>query len=153
MWNGKNFNFRVYQYIRANSGFQNWDLIVLETVQYNQKYELKSRERHHMELLRATLNTNVPNRNKAEYNKQYQQDNAEHLAQKNKQYHQDNVEHIKQRHKQYREDNPEYDKQYRENNKEHINQKHDCECGGKYTNRNKATHTKSIRHKNHLDQN
>ena len=107
--NGKLYNYRVYQYIRDNSGFTNWDLIVLETVQYNQKYELKSRERHHMELLGATLNTNVPNRNKAEYNKQYQQDNAEHLAQKNKQYHQDNVEHVKQRHKQYREANPEYD--------------------------------------------
>ena len=147
--NGKQYNYRVYEYIRANSGFQNWDLIVLETVQYNEKYELKARERHHMEALGATLNTQTPNRNRAEY----QQDNAEHLAQKNKQYHQDNIEHVKQRHKQYREANPEYDKQYRENNKEHINQKHDCEYGGKYTNRNKATHTKSIRHKKHLDQN
>ena len=135
--NGKQYNYRVYEYIRANSGFQNWDIIVLETVQYNEKYELKARERHHMEALGATLNSRVPNRNMAEY----YVDNTEHIRQQQKRYRADNLEHIHQR-----------ENRYYENNKEQLKQKHDCECGGKYTHGNKAQHEKTLRHQKHLGQ-
>ena len=176
--NGKNFNFRVYQYIRENDGFQNWELIVLETVQYNQKFELRARERHHMELLGATLNSQVPNRTSDEWHldnaenvqqqkkqhyqdnaekikqqvKQYRGDNLEHIKQHKKQYYENNHEQIKQQHKQYRKDNAGHIKQHREDNKEQINQKHNCECGGKYTNANKACHEKTQKHQKHLEQ-
>jgi hypothetical protein len=154
--NSKLFNYKVYQYIRDNSGFQNWDLIVLETVQYNQKFELRARERHHMEALGATLNSRMPNRNMAEY----YVDNAEHIRQQQKQYYQDNAEQINQQKKQYHQDNAEQinqqKKQYYQNNaeqiKQHKNQKHDCECGGRYTHRNTARHEKSVKHQKHLEQ-
>ena len=164
--NGKNFNFRVYQYIRENDGFQNWELIVLETVQYNQKYELKARERHHMEALGATLNTQTPNRNKAEWyldnaeqlkqqQKQYRENNpeqiknyreikAEHIKQQNKQYYQNNAEHIHQRHKEYHQDN-------KEQLKQKANTKHDCPCGGKHTHGSKVRHEKTKKHQKYLE--
>ena len=146
------YNYPVYQHIRNNNGFANWDMIVLETVQYNEKYELKARERHHMETLGATLNTLTPGRTSAEY----REDRKEHIGQKKKEYREDHKEHIGQKNKEYRKDNPEYDKQYRADNLEQINQKqnqkHVCECSGKYTNSNKAQHAKTIRHQKHLEQ-
>ena len=135
--NRKQYNFRVYQYIRENGGFGNWDMIVLETVEYNEKYELKARERHHMETLGATLNSRVPNRNMAEW----YVDNPDYK----KLYRENNVEHIKQYYEVYYKNN-------KEAIKEHKKQKHDCECGGKYTHQNKSMHMKTIKHQKHLEQ-
>jgi len=54
---------------------------------------------------------------KAEYDKQYRQDNKEHRKQYHKQWYQDpdNKEHKKQYNKQWRQDNKEYMKQYVQN--------------------------------------
>ena len=57
----------------------------------------------------------------------------------------------KQKIKEYKQ---EYNKEYYQENKQEINQnqkqKHDCECGGKYTNQNKSTHFKTPKHLNHI---
>jgi hypothetical protein len=138
---GTKYNFRVYQYIRENDGFKNWDMIVLETVQYNQKYELKARERHHMEALGATLNSCVPNRNKAEW----YQDNFKQINERHKEYRVDNAEQINEQRKEYYENNAEELRQK-------ANQKYTCDCGGKYTYANKTCHEKTIKHQKHLGQ-
>jgi len=44
----------------------------------------------------------------------------------------------------------EYAKQYYVENKEIINQKHNCECGGNYTQVNKQRHLKSKKHQKYL---
>ena len=103
--NATGYKMRLYQYIRESDGWENWDLIELERIEYERKPELKARERYHMELLGATLNSLTPNRTIAEWR-------------------QDNSEHIKQQ----------------------QNQKHDCQCGGKYTQVNKAYHLRSELH-------
>ena len=123
----RSYNYRVYQYIRANSGFENWDIIVLETVQYNEKYELKAHERRHMETIGATLNSATPNRTQAEWC----EDNAEYVQQQHKQYYQDNAKKLKQK----------------------ANQKHECECGGKYTHQNKERHAKTKKHMAYIENN
>ena len=41
----------------------------------------------------------------------------------------------------------EYNKQYRQDNKELSQEKHNCECGGKYTTEHKSHHLKSEKHK------
>lgn len=166
---GKSYNLRVYQHIRANGGWQNWDLIEVEMLEYDRKPELYARERYHLELLGATLNSLVPNRTQAEYREdnkehikqqqaEWYQNNAEHIKQQKKQYHEDNAEQIKQRHKQYYQNNTEQIKQqqaeYRIDNVEHIKQrdkqKHICPCGGKYTQANKAQHLKTAKHQRHV---
>jgi len=124
-------------------------MIVLETVQYNEKYELKARERHHLETLGATLNSQTPGRTKAEwcadteYNKRYYEQNKEKEKQRTQQYRENNMEKVQE----YREHNMEKINQrgiaYREQNKIKINQKHTCDCGGKFCNANKARHMKS----------
>ena len=61
--------------------------------------------------------------------------------------------------KEWREDNKEHicvrDKQYYINNKEKIkaqrSQKHNCECGGKYTHHNKSIHLKTKKHREYME--
>jgi hypothetical protein len=117
----------VYQYIRENGGWDNWELLPIERVEFEFGFELKDRERHHMEALHATLNSCVPNRTRAEWHLDHPDYN-----------------------KQYHLDHPDYNKQYYVNHKEEItlkkNQKHDCPCGGKYTHQNKASHMKTKLH-------
>ena len=105
----KEYNFRVYQFIRANGGYNNWDVIQLEEVDYNTKHELRARERHFFELLNASLNKNVPNRTDAESCRNYRAEHRDELNAK-------------------------------------ANTKHNCVCGGKYTNTNKAQHFASNKH-------
>ena len=149
--NGHGYNYPVFLYIRANGGFENWEMIVIERVEYNEKYELKTRERFHLEELKATLNKQVPNRTVGEWNDdnrehrhQYYLDNKEHNKQYKQQYQQDNKEQIKQRNQQYRQDNREQLSQY-------TKQKHNCGCGGKYTNANRNIHEKTKRHQEHIN--
>ncbi len=60
--NTKQYNFNVYQFIRANGGFSKWDLIQLERFEYNTRNELNARERYYFETLKATLNKQIPAR-------------------------------------------------------------------------------------------
>lgn len=57
---GKYYNLVVYQFIRANGGWANWSLLVVEQIEYTLKHQLLLRERHHLEDLGATLNRQVP---------------------------------------------------------------------------------------------
>lgn len=65
--NLKGYNYYVYQFIRQNGGWENWDMVLLETVSYNTKYELHSRERYWIEELQAKLNKIIPTRTIEEY--------------------------------------------------------------------------------------
>jgi len=80
----KEYNFRVYQFIRANGGYNNWDVIQLEEVDYNTRAELHARERHFFELLNASLNKNVPNRTSAESKQHYVTEHRDELNEKQK---------------------------------------------------------------------
>ena len=114
----KNYNIFVYNYIRDNGGWNNFVMIPIEVYPCNDKKELEVRERHHIELLKPTLNKVIPTRTLKEYYK----DNKENLAEKAKKYYEDNKEVIIQKVKGWYETNKEkkaqYDKQYHIDNKE-----------------------------------
>jgi hypothetical protein len=81
---GKSYNFKIYNTIRNNGGFENWSMIEIEKFQdCNDINEASARERYWYELLHANLNTNCPGRNKAkcnkEYNKDYQENNKDKI--------------------------------------------------------------------------
>jgi len=122
----KKYNRKVYQYIRDNGGFDNWDMILVEYYSCNTKKELEARERYWIEELKCSLNSNIPTRESDEYNKHYYQNNKEEIKISKKQYREKNKEKIKENSKQYREDNKEklkqYKKEYDEKNKEKIKQ-------------------------------
>ena len=54
----KQYCNKLYTYIRANGGWDNWDIRVIENVEYSHKYELLMRERYWIEQLKASLNCN-----------------------------------------------------------------------------------------------
>ena len=62
----KKYNYYVYQFIRDNGGWDNWDMIQIEKACCNDSNEACKRERHHIELLGASLNKNVPGRPRQE---------------------------------------------------------------------------------------
>ena len=63
----KKNHYKVYQFIRANGGWSNFDMILLEQYDAKTKLELLARERYWYEELKATLNTCVPARTDSEY--------------------------------------------------------------------------------------
>jgi predicted GIY-YIG superfamily endonuclease len=111
----KNYNLKVYQYIRDNGNWDNWVMIPIEQYSCNNKKELLIRERHHIDLLRPVLNKNIPTRTM----KEWCEDNKEKI----KQYNINNKEKILENAKEYYEDNKEKIKEYYQANKEKILEK------------------------------
>ena len=122
--NGTKYNFNVYRFIRENGGWANWSMIVVEDFPCDNKHELETRERFHIEDLHSILNKFIPTRTRKEwvqhnaekikdYQNQYHIDNSEKVKEQTKQYRVDNSEEIKERNKQYRLNNVERIKEYR----------------------------------------
>jgi hypothetical protein len=149
----KEYNRYVYQFIRENGGFQNWDMVRLEEFKYNDKKDLHTRERYWIETLQASLNKQTPTRT----DKEYYEDNKE----KAHQYYEDNKENKKHYNKDYREKNIEIlrekERNYRQKNKEQIAEKEKikitCECGVLITKKKHNRHLKSKKHRNYSTEN
>ncbi len=58
--NSPAYNYNVYQFIRNNGGFENWDLVVLEELKTPTKFELTTKERQWIEKIKPSLNCNKP---------------------------------------------------------------------------------------------
>jgi len=99
----KEYNYSVYKYIRDNKGWENWVMTPIEEYPCNSKKELEIRERHHIDLLRPTLNKFLPTRTK----KEHYADNKEQILDKNKKYRENNREQVLETLKNYREANKE----------------------------------------------
>ena len=127
----KKHNSFVYQFIRDNGGWNEWQMIPIEVFPCNDKNELEIRERHHIELLKSNLNKTIPTRTL-------------------KEYYQDNKERIKE----YKEANKEQIKEYREANKKKIKErcqiKTICDhCGCEVRKYDLKRHQKSNKCKNY----
>jgi len=124
--NRRGYNLQVYQFIRANGGFDNWTMIILEEYSCECKVELEMRERYWIELRKPTLNKQIPTRT----DKEYREENREHIK--------------------------EYQKQYREEHKDEINEKkrtkYLCECGAEVNKGNLTRHRKSQKHLKYLEE-
>jgi hypothetical protein len=116
----KKYHYTVYQMMRQNGGFDNWDMIELEKYPCNDSNEARAKERYYYELLNTKLNMRYPIRT----NKEYYKDNVIYYKQYNKEYCETNKDKIKTHTKQYYEDNKDtklqYQKQYSMLNKEKI---------------------------------
>jgi len=117
-------NLYIYQFIRANGGFNNWKMIEIEKYPCNNEQEACRRERHYVELFHATLNTNIPSRTMREY----YEDNKESLLASNKKYYDDNAESLRKHSRDYyhkhKEERHDYRRAYYSNNKSVLQAKH-----------------------------
>ena len=152
--NAKGYNIYLYQFMRENCGFNNWEMVSINTHECCDAFEARKIEREYVEELKASLNKHIPSRTK----KQYAEDTKEHIQEYQKEYCSNHKEEKKEYDKIYRENNKdrkrENDRLYRENNKDYLKiqkgLKFECECGGRYTNCHKQEHIRSNKHQNYL---
>ena len=120
-------NLKLYQFIRENGGWDNWEMVNIVTISCEDSLEAKAIERQCAEQLNATLNTIRPTSSKEEQDqlkkKWYEEHKEEQLA-KQKERYEENKDVILERNKtwrdQHQEEQKEYHKNYRENNKEKV---------------------------------
>ena len=159
--NSKNYNLPLYKFIRDNQGWDNFDMILIETQCLNSSLEAIKRERELIEELKPSLNKLIPFRtdeekkemkdkwveeNKdriQEYKHNWHYENRDRICSQKKAKYQQNRDEIIAKHKQYYETNIDELRQIR-------NRKCNCECGDTYTYANKRRHERSNKHQNYL---
>jgi len=127
------YNRKVYQFIRDNGGWDNWDMILIAKVNCNDKLELRKKEREFMEEYKPSLNINkaqLDEKEIKEYNKKY---NKEYY----KEWYEINKEKISIQQKE----------RY-ETKKEELKVKITCECGSTVRKADLPHHKKSKKHIN-----
>jgi hypothetical protein len=95
------------------------------------------------------------------YKQKWYANNKEDIAIKGKERYEENKEQICEQQKEYRENNKELLKERYNANKETIQArdkawriiKHDCDCGGSFSNSDKARHLKTKKHQTYLEKN
>ena len=122
------YNSPVYQFIRNNGGWDNFDMILIERCQCIDGLDAKRKERELIERLGATLNKSIPSRVKSEYWQEYGSK------------------------EEYKEKRKEYMKTYRNSHHTELHTSYNCICGGKYQSSSKAAHLKCSKHTNYLEQ-
>jgi len=117
--NRSEYNLKLYQFIRENDGWNNWNIIEIDKGEYDDK-DSSIRERYWFEELNANLNCKTPSRTRKEFSEEYYEKNKEKIN--------------------------ETCKEYRDNNKEILNEKVICECGCEITKKNLIRHKKTKKH-------
>lgn len=124
----KEYNIYVYEFIRENGGWENWNMIeIIKCGEVKDKNELLKIERQYMDNLKATLNKKRPittteekQQQVYEKNKKYREENKEKIKEK----YEENKEKYKPRVKAYRQEHKEernaYRREWREKNKERL---------------------------------
>lgn len=120
--NSKKYNYKIYQTIRANGGWDNWNMIEIENKLCLSKRDSERYEQTLTEQLAADMNSHKAFRaeTKAEYNKQYYQD--------------------------HREERNQYQKQYKQDHQEEINKPIKCECSCVVAKDHLSRHQKTKKH-------
>jgi len=80
--NYRDYNMRVYQFIRENGNWNNWIVEQIEEYECDSKVDAEKREKHYIETLKPTLNKCIPTRT----DKEYYTDNIEKILEQRKQY-------------------------------------------------------------------
>lgn len=132
----KSYHSKVYQYIRNNGGWDNWTMIMIEEYNCNNKLEALKRERELIEVLKSTLNFEIPSRT----HKEYREDNKDKIKEKYIIYYENNKDKLRSKY---------------ENNKDIINEKRKekyiCECGNCLRISDRERHFKTKKHQEYLN--
>lgn len=88
--NSKNYSMYVYQFIRSNGGWNNWEMIEIIKIQCLDKRDSECKEREFIENLKASLNKCIPFREVKE------------MKEIQKKYYIDNLDRVKEVQKEYR---------------------------------------------------
>ena len=135
----KGFNNLVYDFIRKNGQWDNWEMILIDVENCENSLVAHQRERFYKEQLNATLNKNIPARTKQEY----RQDHKDKNNQYSREYWKNNNERLLN-----------YKKHYRENKKdiiaERAKSKIICNCGSVCRKAGISRHINTQKHLNYV---
>ena len=134
--NSKKYLFKVYQYIRSNGGWNNWSMILIEKYPCLDALEAKQKEQDYILKLHSTLNSQIPNRTKPQWNNE----NKEHLQELSQKYREINKDKYKEQKRIYYLDNINY-----------FKEKMVCECGSTCKAVSKNRHFKTLKHQKYLE--
>ena len=110
-------NYLVYRFIRENGGWDNWDMILIETRRCENKLDALRTERDFIERLGSTLNRSIPTRLAHERNKAYYEQNRNKI-----------LDYCKAYREEHKDKQNEYDRRYRLNNKDIVYEKLKRRC-------------------------
>jgi len=121
--NSDKHNLKVYEFIRLNGGWDNWEMLEIDICNCENVFEARAIERCWIECLGGQLNCLIPNRTDEEwYN-----DNKERLTKYKHKWYEKNKDRCNEKGRQnYQENKERYSetaKIYYEENKEHLKQK------------------------------
>ena len=141
------YHLKLYEMMRANGGFDNWKMILIEDYPCKSKREACAREQYQLEQLTEKINNIRALRTEEqlkEYHTSYYQEHKEKIKEKATIYQQE-----------HKDERKEYLKEYREKNldkiKTHKNEKLVCECGVTCSRNNMTTHKKSKQHLTYIE--
>jgi len=129
--NDKRYNYKVYEFIRENGGFDNWTFKILNIVEFHTKELQFKMEQCYIDLYKPSLNTfsaSITNEQKKiqrkNYDKIYRLENKTYIQLRQKKYYEINKDSNLQYHKEYRKKNNDVisriKKEYYQINKEKI---------------------------------
>jgi hypothetical protein len=155
--NSDGYNYKVYNFIRDNGGWDNWVFIVIERFPCENETQLRIQEQYHYDLLNPELNMRRPyisEKDRKEYQEKYYQDNIEERKEYNAKYNENNRDEILKRKAKHYQDNSDEiieksKKRYKDNRDEilkKLKQKITCECGKEYNHGKKKIHYASKKH-------
>jgi hypothetical protein len=137
---GEKYNLKVYKTIRENGGWDNYSMIEIEKFPCKDENEASAKEREWFERLNSGLNTQHPNRSRAEHYKS----NREGISIQQRQYKADHKEEIAIQQRQH----------YEEHKEERATKRKKtftCECGKTITWGEKTRHFKSKFHLQYIE--
>ena len=122
-WRGH--NYKIYQTIRANGGWNNWRMVVIEEMSNTTLIGARIREEFHRVELKATLNTYsaYTGLTKEEYKKKYDETHSEEKKEYNKEYNATHKEEIAEYYQKNKEYIDERQKKYQKTHKDELNRK------------------------------
>ena len=146
----KEYNLKVYQFIRANGGWSNFVMEEIDTCDVERLYQM---EQEYIDKLNPSLNSQRAynteeyiKENNKERHKEWRDKNKEYIKEKKKEWYENNKEYIKEQRKEYREKN-------KDKINERVKEKFTCECGGRYTRNVKTRHLRTKKHKSFISNN
>ena len=86
------YNLKVYQFIRQNGGWDNFQTRIIEEQSLNNRKEAELHEGYLINILDATLNTQKPGITKNQYCKQWYEQNKNDVLKRQKDYYETNKE-------------------------------------------------------------
>ena len=149
----KEYYYKVYEFIRSNGGWDNFEMKIIEHYPCENKGEATVKEQEYIISLNATLNCkgsvlDIENKikTKKECDKSYRETHKELLKEKKANDYQKNKEHYTILGQTYRETHKELIKEKKANDYQKNKVYYTCDCGKEIQTRNKAKHEQSVFH-------